>query len=38
MLLHINSCINTYVQIVEEALSTTDSIFADVSETQITRE
>ena len=34
----INSCINTYVQIVEEAMSTTDSIFADVSGTQITQE
>ena len=38
MLFNINSCINTYVQIVEEAMSTTDSIFADVSGTQITQE
>ena len=36
--LNINSCINAYVQIVEEAMSTTDSIFADVSGTQITQE
>ena len=38
MLLNINSCINTYVQIVEEAMSITDSIFADVIGTQITQE
>ena len=38
MLLNINSCINAYVQIVEEAMSTTDSIFVDVSGTQITQE
>ena len=38
MLLNINSCINAYVQIVEKAMSTTDSIFADVSGTQITQE
>ena len=38
MLLNINSCINTYVQIVEEVMSTTDSIVADVSGTQITQE
>ena len=38
MLLNINSCINAYVQIVEEAMSTTDSIFADVSGTQIIQE
>ena len=38
MLLNINSCINAYVQIVEKVMSTTDSIFADVSGTQITQE
>ena len=38
MLLNINSCINAYVQIVKEVMSTTDSIFADVSGTQITQE